>query len=162
MLSHKIGLIGNAQVIYIDVSTICITAPAQFAALILPLFHSEQQFSKLRNQRQRPTAGFIFGAILRDYFHLPFGAKLHNSMVDHNCISGKVYGLPPKAHNLTTPQSVKCCHKNRKFDRVSFGAFEKFIHFFERIEGANKLTAFRPIYFFHRVCRDQVVSDRIL
>ena len=36
MLSHKIGLIGNAQVIYIDVSTICITAPAQFAALILP------------------------------------------------------------------------------------------------------------------------------
>ena len=64
VLRDIVRLVGNAQIIDIDVAGVRVAVPAQLPAVLLPLLHPKKQFPKLRNQRHRPAAGFVFHPIL--------------------------------------------------------------------------------------------------
>ena len=66
MLGYKIGLVGLAQVVDIDVVAFNVAVSAQLPTLFLSFLHPEQQLPVLWDQRKGATTGCILCPILLD------------------------------------------------------------------------------------------------
>ena len=64
MLGDKVRLVGDAQIIYINIVGVRVAIPTQLPTILLPLLHSDEQFPKLGNQWHGSTTRLILHSIL--------------------------------------------------------------------------------------------------
>ena len=86
---------------------------------LLLRFHPEKQFLKGRHQRQRPIAGFRFGAVLLHNHAFPVFGKLCHGMADGDGLVFKVNRVPFQTDYLTPAQTIECGDNDGKFNRVT-------------------------------------------